>query len=182
MEYEGPFNPAPVYPEAHSAYLCCSHLHEQLLQGHIIRTPVKEDGPRGGVWAGTPDTDSGPSGWGIPGPHIPGIRPRKTGPGGHEPTAPEIPHPVRRTGDQPNSAGNPRSEPFSPRSKAGTTQPMVQPAVGSNTHQTTHEKTHRSLTQGNSPKDCGPVLNETLSQIHRFGGDVGTCLLPLFFP
>lgn len=140
---------------------------------------------RMGLGAGSgqaPDTDSGPSGWGIPGPHIPGIRPRKTGPGGHEPIAPEIPHPVRRAGDQPNSAGNPRSEPFSPRSKAGTTQPMVQPAIGSTTHQTSHEKTHRSLIQGNSPKDCGPVLNETLSQIHRFGGEVGTCLLPLFFP
>ena len=119
-------HPRPRVPGGlHCVPGLCSHLHKQLLQGHVIRTPAMEDGPRGGIWAGTPDTDSEPSQWGIPGSHIPGIWPRKRGPGGHEPIVPEIPHPVRRAGDYPNSAGDPRSEPFSPRSKAGTTQPMA---------------------------------------------------------
>lgn len=133
MEYDGLFATAPPFPSppppcTRRPTLCTWALFsppQTAIQGHVIRTPAMEDGPRGGVLAGTPDTDSGPSQWGIPGSHIPGIWPRKRGPGGHEPIVPEIPHPVRRDGDQPNSAGDPRSEPFSPRSKAGTTQPMA---------------------------------------------------------
>lgn len=40
-------------------------------------------------------------------------------------------------------------------------------------HQTGHEKTHQHLTRGDSPKDYGPILYQTLSQISRCANHLG---------